>query len=34
MTQTEQQTLLSKEKGIVCLVIACSYVTARAMVFG
>jgi len=34
MTQTEQQTLLSKEKGIVCLVIACSYVTARSMVFG
>jgi len=34
MTQTEQQTLLSKEKGIVALVVACSYVTARAMVFG
>jgi len=34
LTQTEDRSLLSREKGICCLVIASSYVTARACVYG
>jgi len=34
LTQTEEKTILSKEKGITCFVIASSYITARSMVFG
>jgi len=34
LTQTEDRSRLTKEKGILCLVVASSYVVSRAMVFG